>query len=234
MEAKGDPDESHYSIAFAFEQKVKSESTFSRLGAVIIQLPLYSDFIFHSIIIMPYSNAAETGDFEKLQKAFSDILSTFGSVDNLLDAFGLSTLPSAQRYGIVFGCFVFVGTVTAVLTLLVLGGSFHRMAEQTKTGAVTIAHDFKARLDRPLLLERLLDARTRMMQRNYPNSRQRKEGLTNLTSMLLNVAPPPKGKSAKDDETGYMRNFVVAYRKCQDKPGGTCRVIKEGNVVTVV
>lgn len=170
---------------------------------------------------MPYSNAAETGDFEKLQLAFREIASTFASVDNILEAFGLADLPSAQRYGIIFGCFVFIGTVTAVLALLTLGGSFHRIAEQEKTGSVTISDDFKARMDRPLLMERLLDSRERMMQQNYPDRAPRKEGCTNLTKMLLNVPPPPKGKSAKDDTTGYMKNFVVAYRKCQDQPGGT-------------
>jgi len=170
---------------------------------------------------MPYSTAAETGDFEKLRMAFAEITSTFASVDNVLEAFGLADLPSAQRYGILFGCVVFIGTVTAVLLLLVLGGSFQRLAEQTKTGAVTIAYDYKARLDRPLLLERLLDARTRMMRQNYPDKQKEcKEGFTKLTKMLLNVPPPPQGKSAKDDQTGYLKNFVVAYRKCQDKPGG--------------
>jgi hypothetical protein len=169
---------------------------------------------------MPYSNAAETGDFEKLQIAFAEITSTFASVDNILEAFGLADLPTAQRYGIIFGICVFIGTVTAVLALLTLGGSFQRMAEQTKTGTVTISDDFKARMDRPLLLERLLDSRERLMRKNYPNRAQRKEGCTNLTKMLLNSPAPPKGKSAKDDETGYMKNYVVAYRKCQDQPGG--------------
>ncbi len=169
---------------------------------------------------MPYNTASETGDLEKLKIALAQITSTFGSVDNILESFGLADLPSAQKYGIIFGCFVFVGTVIAVLSLLILGGSFERLAEQAKTGSVTIAHDYKARVDRPLLLERLLESRARMMHRNYPNRGQREEGYTNLTKMLLNVPPPPKGKSTQDDETGYMKNFVVAYRKCQDKPGG--------------
>lgn len=170
---------------------------------------------------MPYSTSGDTDDLEKLKIALSQIASTFGSVDNILESFGLSDLPSAQKYGILFGFVVFIGTVTAVLTLLVLGGSFERIAEQAKTGIVAIAHDYKAREDRPLLLERLLDARSRMMRRNYPNRGQRKEGHTHLTTMLLNIPPPTQGKSAEQDETGYMKNFVVAYRKCQDKPGGT-------------
>lgn len=169
---------------------------------------------------MPYSAAAETSDFEKLQLAFSEITRSFGSVESVLEAFGLSELPTAQRYGILIGALVFLVTVTSVLALLVLGGSFQRIAEQQKTGSVTIAHDFKARLDRPLLLERLLDARQRMMKENYPNSYKRREGITNLTRMLLNVPPPPKGTKAEKDKTGYMNNYIVAYRKCQDKPGG--------------
>ena len=170
---------------------------------------------------MPYSNAGETGDFEKLQLAFAEISSTFASIDNVLEAFGLADLPSAQRYGIIFGCFVFVGTVITVLALLTLGGSFQRIAEQTQTGSSTTSNDYRSRSDRPLLLERLLDSRARLMTQNYPNPAQRKEGYTNLTKMMLNIPPPANGKVAKDDATGYMRNFVLAYRKCQDLPGGT-------------
>ena len=171
---------------------------------------------------MPYTTPDDAGDLAKLQQAFSEIWATFGSVDNLLEAFGLSDLPVAQRYGIVIGCIVFVGTVTAVLSLLVLGGSFRRIAEQATTGSTTIPADYRARLDRPLLLEHLLDARERLLRQNYPKQvAARKLGRTNLTNMLLTVRPPPKGTSEKQDKTGYMKNYVVAYRKCQDKPGGT-------------
>lgn len=171
---------------------------------------------------MPYTTSSDTGDLEKLQIALAEITSMFGSVESLMEAFGLADMPVAQRYGIIFGCLVFVVTVTAVLTLLVLGGSFKRMEEQSVTGTATIPSDYRSRLDRPLLLERLLDAQARLLKQNYPQGyQQRKEGPTNLTKMLLNVPPPPDGTTAATDDTGYMKNFVVAYRKCQDKPGGT-------------
>jgi hypothetical protein len=169
---------------------------------------------------MPYSSAAESSDFEKLQSAFAEITKSFGSVENVLEAFGLAALPTAQRYGILIGGLVFIATVSAVVALLVFGGSFQRIAEQQTTGSVSIPHDFKARLDRPLLLERLLDSRERMMKQNYPNANRRIEEATALTKMLLNVPPPPQGTKAENDTTGYMNNYVVAYRKCQDKPGG--------------
>ena len=174
---------------------------------------------------MPYSATPDTTDFQKLQLAFAEITKSFGSVENVLEAFGLADLPTAQRYGILIGALVFISTVTAVVALLVLGGSFQRMAEQQKTGTLAVAHDFKARLDRPLLLERLLDARERMMKQNYPNAGKRTEGTTALTKMLLNVSPPPSGTKAENDNTGYLKNYVVAYRKCQDKPGGASESI---------
>jgi len=83
------------------------------------------------------------------------------------------------------------------------------------------------------LLERLLDARKRLLQENYPNRMEPKERTTNLTKMLSSV-PPPKddknGKANTDDfdfssqraevMVGYKQNFFMGYRKCQDKPGG--------------
>lgn len=188
---------------------------------------------------MPYSSAGQSSDFEKLQMAFHDITSKFGSFDNFLEAFGLASMPTAQRYGILFGCLVFIFTVASVLALLVLGGSFKRMAEQATTGEATITEGYRSRLERSLLLERLLDSRHRMLTQNYPNREQRTEGKTNLTKMLLNVPLPEESKSiaalVDDNSTkgqvnkkgqradcmeGYKENFVIAYRKCQDKPGG--------------
>jgi len=171
---------------------------------------------------MPYSAGADTSDLEKLQLAFVEITKSFGSIENLLEAFGLADLPTAQRYGILIGTLIFISTVTVVGALLLFGGSFQRIAEQQKTGSHTISHDFQTRLDRPLLLERLLDSRERMMQQNYPNATKRKEGPTALTKMLLNIPPPPKGTTVDKDETYYLSNYIVAYRKCQDKPGGEC------------
>eukprot|EP00980_Cylindrotheca_fusiformis_P009732 scaffold2149_cov187-Cylindrotheca_fusiformis.AAC.10 len=183
---------------------------------------------------MPHANA-ETSDFEKLQMAFQEITVKFGSVDDLLEAFGLADMPKAQRYGVLMGCVVFFCTVCTVLILLILGGSFKRIAEQTQ-GDATIESDYQARQGRPLLLERLLDARERLLAENYPNREQRENRRTNLTKMLLNL-PPPKDIPGVVDDTGakqsvnkkqdraeemegFKENFVWAYRKCQDKPGG--------------
>lgn len=161
---------------------------------------------------MGYENA-DSGDLEKLQKAFGEILQKFGSVESVLEAFGLADLPLAQRYGILFGCVVFVCTVSAVLALLVLGGSFKRIKQQAETGEVTLlaAHDVRTR--RSLLLEQLLEGRQRMLQ-HYPKP-ETTTGHTPLTKMLETVAPvkrvvPPQ----------YEENYTVAYRACQDRPGG--------------
>ena len=180
--------------------------------------------------------ASDTSDFEKLQQAFSEITSKFGSVDNLLEALGLADLPTAQRWGVLFGCLTFVCTVFSVLCLLTFGGSFKRMAEQAATGKATILTDYRARMERPLLLERLLDARERLLALNYPNRPKRKEERTRLTKMLMNVPPPKAVKAIVDDNDakravnkkeqrpdemdGFKENYVTAYRKCQDKPGG--------------
>jgi hypothetical protein len=179
---------------------------------------------------------ADTSDIEKLKLAFSEITEKFGSLQNILEAFGLAHMPSAQRYGILFGCIVFVVTVCSVLGLLFLGGSFERIAEQAKTGKGTLQADFKSREDRPLLLEHLLEARERLLKENYPDLPKRKEGRTKLTKMLMNEAPPIEVAELVDDNgakkavnskkevaakmSGFKENFVTAYRKCQDKPGG--------------
>jgi Tfp pilus assembly protein PilO len=183
---------------------------------------------------MPHPNV-DSSDFEKLQLAFHDITTKFGSFENILEAFGLANMPVAQRYGILFGCLVFMGTVIAVGSLLVMGGSFERMAEQADTGKTTMETDYRARMERPMLLERLLDARERLLQ-NHPDRPQRKERCTKLTQMLMNIPPPKEVPTLVDDNeakkavnqkglraevmAGYKENFVLAYRKCQDKPGG--------------
>jgi hypothetical protein len=185
---------------------------------------------------MPHIGS-DHSDFEKLQNAFADLTSKFGSPDNILEAFGLSEMPMAQRYGILFGVLVFVFTVSSVVALLVLGGSFKRIAEQAETGEATLQEGYKSRLGRALLLERLLDSRERLLNSNYPDRPKPKERKTNLTKMLLNVPPPKDNVSSFVDEdatkiqvkvkgqraevmVGYKENFVVAYRKCQDQPGG--------------
>lgn len=191
--------------------------------------------IYHTRIdIMPHT--APDSDFEKLQLAFKEITAKFGSIEDILEAFGVADMPAAQRYGVLFGCIVFVFTIASVVALMVLGGSFKRMAEQSDTNKATIQTDYKARAERPLLLERLLDTSQRLQGKNYPYRPKRKEERTNLTKMLMSVPPPKEvdtivddneAKSAvnkkeqrADEMVGYKENFVTAYRKCQDKPGG--------------
>lgn len=208
---------------------------------------------------MPYANDPSVGDFEKLQIALRDLATKFGSVDDLLRAFGLADMPQAQRYGILFGCIVFALTVTAVLVLLFLGGSFQRIAQQAATGDSTLLTASEARQQRSLLLEQLLEGRERMV-RNYDNDDDHdphgppvvsgKPRLTKLTKMLLNEAPDSplevqlelieldenndasnnknkketKGaaatKKARYIPPFYEENYIEAYRKCQERPGG--------------
>ena len=185
---------------------------------------------------MPQVNP-DASDFEKLQIAFQEITQKFGSVNDILEAFGLAELPTAQRYGILFGFIVFTLTVSTVMALLVFGGSFRRIAEQAKTGTTSVESDYKVRLKRPLLLERLLEAQEWLESENYPDRPGRTLERTNLSKMLCSV-PPHTAKEDKKNEkqtknamqskdnraavmVGYKQNFVIAYRKCQDKPGGT-------------
>lgn len=175
--------------------------------------------------------AHDTSDIQKLQLALQEIVIRFGSVENVLDAFGLSNLPTAQRYGILFGFVVFFLTVSTVVALLVFGGTFKRITEEITTGKVAVESDHRVRLGRPLLLERLLSAQDRMQKLNYPNEPKRTESITNITKMLSNI-PPPSNEKSESVETfdfsqqnsesmvGYKQNFFIAYRKCQDKPGG--------------
>ena len=240
---------------------------------------------------MPTPINPESDDLDKLKDALRSILASVSSFDNLLAAFGLHDMPRAQKYGILFGVIVFTCTVAAVITLLVLGGSFKRIAEQSGSGEATVPDAVTARSGRPLLLERLLEAREWMMKTNYPSNggqHNDKKGHTNLTTMLLNVAPNVEkikeirslvddnddnddGNAGGKKETeasdsnvdkekkgffgfgggskkkvapattessgktmnestkeqirkyipdGYEENYVRAYRKCQDKPGG--------------
>lgn len=158
---------------------------------------------------------SDQSDSEKLLQAFQELSVAFGSWNNILEAFGLLNMPTAQRYGIVFGCITFVVTVSTVLGLLTFGGSFRRMAEQAQDG-VTIPHAYTARSERALLLERLLDARERMLQ-HYPLPQKVNKGFSSLTKLLLN---DHKENGAREFPEGYQNNYEVAYRKCQDAPGG--------------
>lgn len=184
---------------------------------------------------MGYQNE-QTGDFEKLMTALGDVSQKFGSVEDILQAFGLADMPSAQRYGILFGFLTFVCTVSTVIALLIYGGSFKRIAEQAETGQATLASPHDARAQRALLLEQLLEGRERMIRQNYPPLSKTEE-MTKLTKMLLNLKPPkdngPNKKnkttatsSENDDESAaanveiYKQSFTHAYRECQDRMGG--------------
>jgi hypothetical protein len=197
---------------------------------------------------MPQVNP-DASDLEKLQLAFSEITSSFGSVESILESFGLSELPLAQRYGILFGFVVFAFTVSTVLALLVFGGTFQRIADEAKTGKASVESDYRVRLERPLLLERLVSAQERMMKLNYPNRyNKRKEETSNLTKMLSSGAPPKDDKEAKVEKfdfsqqnaeimVGYKQNYFMGYRKCQDKPGGeisNCEFYKRFHVIDSV
>lgn len=173
---------------------------------------------------------ADTSDSEKLNQALADLKVLFGSFENILEAFGLLHMPAAQRYGIFFGIMTFVVTVSTVFCLLAFGGSFERLAEQAKED-FTIPHTHTARAERALLLERLLDARERMLQ-YYPSAQYVTKGFSGLTMMLLNdhaklVLKTGSDKKKKEAENttleypeGYQDNYQIAYRKCQDAPGG--------------
>jgi hypothetical protein len=189
--------------------------------------------------IMPYSSE-DTGDFDKLRTAFTELTAMFGSVEDLLKAFGLADMPQAQRYGILFGCLVFITTVTAVVALLVMGGTMKRIQEQAETGDATMLSPQAARAQRALLLERLLEGRERMV-RNYTEPSKTEE-FTSLTTMLMNVAPKTDelAELVSDDDKKekkkqeirryippyYEENYVASYRKCQDRPGGTYVLVK--------
>lgn len=176
---------------------------------------------------MPHDDSS---DFEKLTKALGTLTGAFGSVDDLLAAFGLDNMPVAQRYGILFGVCVFTFTIIAVISLLVMGGTFKRIAEQSKTAAPTVPDAITARKSRALLFERLLEMRDYMLQNNYTPVPPVK-GLTKLTEMLLNVSckdvtnlVAEEASKRKDAERyippGYEANYRTAYQTCQDRPGG--------------
>mmetsp|Transcript_7488 Transcript_7488/g.11317 ORF Transcript_7488/g.11317 Transcript_7488/m.11317 type:complete len:479 (-) Transcript_7488:66-1502(-) len=177
----------------------------------------------------------ELSDMDKLWSAFSTITDHFSSVDSMLEAIGLANLPTAQRYGILFGIITFVCTVSAVISLLIMGGSFERIKEQTRTGSSSVPSVVEARNSRPLLLERLVEARERMMKQNYSDEKKITQGYTNLTKMMVNIAPGVKAKEVAElvgedgnkresgrskIPEGYVEEYCIAYRTCMDKPGG--------------
>jgi hypothetical protein len=179
---------------------------------------------------MPQMN--DSSDFDKLKQAFKTLTGHVSSSDDLLNAFGLANMPAAQRYGIMFGFIVFLFTIAAVVSLLFLGGSFARMQEQTESGEVTVPDPVAARSGRPLLLERLLEARQYMLTTNYAPPVTTTDA-TNLMKMILNVPIQSGQVTDLTDESsdkrkkqerfvppGYQVDYVEAYRTCVDHPGG--------------
>lgn len=156
-------------------------------------------------------------DLDKLKQALSSLSGKFSSVQDILESFGLANLPTAQRYGILFGICVFTLTITAVLMLLIYGGTFARIQQESKGNNKVVVPE-AVRKSRPLLLERLLEARDRMLAENYPPPPPRTKS-TPLTEMLLNVNY--NGNKQQQIPEGYEETYKKAYLTCQDKPGGT-------------
>ena len=207
---------------------------------------------------MPLTSNAASSDLEKVLESLQFITS-IRSTDDLLEVFGLDNLPVAQKYGIFFGILTFAATVSTVIGLLVMGGSFKRISEQAEDGSGTIPDSIEERVSRPLLLERLLESQERMLK-NYPEEILTEEP-TRLTKMLMNIAPDiakakkltatlvdeddGDGKKISEKERlkkkeelkkylpdGYEDNYIKAYRKCQDKPGGTyASLIEEDDIL---
>jgi len=117
---------------------------------------------------LPTTESAALSDFDKLRQALSFL--QFTSLTSWFGTLGLADLPRAQRYGILFGFLTFVSTIIAVFVLLMLGGSFNRIKEQAKNGGKPLLPEIiQMRKNRPLLLERLLEARDWMLRTNYPD-----------------------------------------------------------------
>lgn len=195
---------------------------------------------------MTTATVVESSDLDKVFAALGGLTSSLGSFEDAMDVLGIGDLPSAQRWGILFGCVVFSATVSVVIALLIFGGSFRRIEEQARTGQATVTSSVDSRRARPLLLERLLDAREEGAKRYAaPTLSER----TPLLESLLNVAPrlrdndgssvaAPRLVDDTENETtkttkkgdgakaayhvpeGYQDDYVLSYRRCQDAPGG--------------
>lgn len=139
----------------------------------------------------PISLSAEISDLDKLLSAF-DMIKSITSINSLLEAFGLDNLPAAHKYGLFFGCLTFILTVSTVLFLLVFGGSFTRIKQQSEGGTSSIPSSLEVRKDRPLLYESLLEARKRMIA-SYESDSMVNDERTVLMKLLNNVAPDITG-----------------------------------------
>jgi RimJ/RimL family protein N-acetyltransferase len=161
-----------------------------------------------------HHNTTTMSDLDKLTSALSH-LPSLTDPTSLLEAFGLTSLPQAQKYGILLGILTFTLTVGTVLTLLTLGGTWKRIELQEKSGEVTTAPDSVVqRKKRALILERLLENRYWMIQRYNEYSEDDK--ITSLNRLLMTTSP----KNESDVTPTYKVNYTKAYKQCQDRPGG--------------
>lgn len=166
-------------------------------------------------------------DFEKLKEALS-ILHKFTTVDDFLKAAGLANIPTAQLYGIIGGICTFAITITSVGALLLFGGSFQRIAEQGRDGDMVVQDPTVARLRRALILEELLSKRDFMVdeaeaevESESPDESRLhplRDKFSALARRVMSSPPPKKVGDYMGRE--YEANYVAAYRRCQDKPGG--------------
>lgn len=179
--------------------------------------------------------ASHLHDMDKIRKALDFI--KLPSLISVLKGFSLNSVPHSQRVGILAGIAIFTCTVMSVILLLFFGGSFDRIKEQAKNGDKPLPHEnIRVRENRPLLLERLLEAREWMLKTNYPSNGvvAKSEGTSNssrtpLLQMLLNVSPPNHNPlqtgaialSSNNDDVAmaYQKDYVHAYYRAIDKPG---------------
>ena len=145
------------------------------------------------------NNNNDNNDMDKLRQAIQHLITHFGSLEKLWHSMGLTHLPMAQQYGIFWGCLTFTCTIGIVVLLLLVGGSFQRIQEQSKNKTNTSNTTYE---QRPLLMEHLLAVRKWMTKRNYSSNKNNKDKPQNdddddddiimspLTTMLCNVVPP--------------------------------------------
>eukprot|EP00585_Thalassiosira_rotula_P004960 CAMPEP_0196150240 /NCGR_PEP_ID=MMETSP0910-20130528/31390_1 /TAXON_ID=49265 /ORGANISM="Thalassiosira rotula, Strain GSO102" /LENGTH=94 /DNA_ID=CAMNT_0041413323 /DNA_START=38 /DNA_END=319 /DNA_ORIENTATION=- len=88
---------------------------------------------------MPAPNS-DLSDLDKIKQSLTSVTS-ISSLDDVLAAFGLLNMPTAQKYGILFGFLTFLLTVASVFVLLTLGGSWKRIEQQSKSGESATAPD---------------------------------------------------------------------------------------------
>ena len=191
-------------------------------------------------VSMPLAAAKEedtTSDWDKLQLALAPLLQYWNNPNNgsssLLQVLGLASLPAAQRTGILLGGLTFVTTITAVLLLLYCGGTWTRIAQEEEQKDHPLSPAERS-AQRPLLYETLLEQRARFIQEYEESEKEvakQKNGTTtpttnhtnDTTTVLMrrmqNVAP------SQPPTPTYQQLYQLAYRQCQDRPGGTLSIV---------